>query len=163
MPRTYDHLGVRFQYPDNWRLDDSEGDVESSDAGESHTVSVSSPGGAFWTLVRHHASLEPSESVETSLRAMRDVYPDLDAEPAEEVVAGHRLRGYDLNFICLDLTNTTLIRGFRTPDASYLLLCQADDRELETVNRVFQAITTSLLQGLTPHKEAIWPPKRMFP
>ena len=164
MPRTYDHAGVRFQYPDNWHLDESaEGDDQSQELAESQTVSVSSPGGAFWTVVRHDANVEPTEAVETSLRAMRDIYPDLDAETAEEDIAQHTLRGYDLNFICLDLTNTTLIRGFRTANASYLILCQADDREFEQVKLVFQAITTSLMQGLTPQLEASWPPKRMFP
>ncbi len=161
MPHTYNHLGVRFQYPDNWRLDNSEGEAES-ELGDTHTVSVSSPGGAFWTLVQYPPSLDPAESVNTSLNAMRDVYPDLDAEIVDEEIVGHRLRGYDLNFICLDLTNTALIRGFRTATASFLIFCQADDRELELVSRVFKAITTSLLQGQTPHQEAIWPPKKMF-
>jgi hypothetical protein len=162
MPRTYHNLGLSFQYPDNWMLDESDANADSTGLGESHSITVSSPGGAFWTLVKHHVTQEPARALETSLTAMREVYPDLDVERTEEEIAGHRLRGYELNFICLDLTNTAVLQSFRTPTASFLIMYQADDREFDQVKHVFDAITTSLLHSLTPQKEATWPPKRFF-
>jgi len=162
MPRTYHNLGLSFQYPDNWLLDESDANAESTDIGESHSISVSSPGGAFWTLVKHHVSQEPARALETGLAAMREVYPDLDVERTEEEIAGHRLSGYELNFICLDLTNTAVLQSFRTPAGSFLIMYQADDREFAQVKHVFDAITISLLKSLTPQKEATWPPQRFF-
>ena len=38
MPSTYDKLGIRFQFPDNWSLDEN----EARDSG--NAVSVYSPG-----------------------------------------------------------------------------------------------------------------------
>jgi hypothetical protein len=62
-----------------------------------------------------------------------------------ERIGGEQIGGYDLNFFYLDLTNTALIRSFRTADASCLVLCQAEDRDFAEVGPVFRAITTSLL------------------
>ena len=83
---------------------------------------------------------------QAAVKALRQVYSDLDSEAAEEVVFGQELTGYDVNFYCLDLTNTALVRGFRTEDATYMILCQAEDREFAEVEPVFRAITASLLR-----------------
>jgi hypothetical protein len=72
-------------------------------------------------------------------------YKDSEAEPASEQIGEHEIRGYDLNFFCLELTNTAIIRAFRTAAASCLILCQAEDREYAQLAAVFRAITTSLL------------------
>ena len=142
MPASYNKLDLTFQYPDNWTLDEKDA-LE----GES-TVTVYSPGGAFWSIVVHPAQVDPEDLAKTALKAMRKEYDELDSEPVREAVGGHELLGYDLNFYCLDLTNTALVRAFRTPAASYLILCQADDREFQQIEAVFRAITASLVGGL---------------
>jgi hypothetical protein len=142
MPATYDKLGVKFQYPDNWTLDEKDA-LEGE-----NSVSVYSPDEAFWSLVIHPSHVDPEDLLATALKTMRKLYEELDAERAEETIAGRKLSGYDLNFYCLDLTNTALLRALRTPAASYLILCQADDRELEQVEPVFRAITASFVREL---------------
>ncbi len=139
MPSTYDKLGIRFQFPDNWTLDE----IEARDSGSA--VSVYSPGGAFWSITIHPAEITPRELADAALETMRQEYDELDAEAVAETVAGHDLVGWDMNFYCLDLTNTALVRSFQTPQASYLVFCQADDREFDEVAGIFQAITLSLL------------------
>ena len=55
MPAVYDKMGIRFLYPDNWQLDEEEalhGD---------QSVTVYSPGGAFWSIVLHPRSTDPAE------------------------------------------------------------------------------------------------------
>ncbi|HVW36950.1 MAG TPA: hypothetical protein VHB99_06580, partial [Pirellulales bacterium] len=69
------------------------------------------------------------------------------AEAVVETIAGQELLGWDMNFYCLDLTNTAQVRGFGTDEATYLIFCQADDREFEEVEPVFAAITRSLLSA----------------
>jgi hypothetical protein len=143
MPGVYDKLGIRFLYPDNWTLDESEMLEGNS------TVSVYSPGGAFWSIIAHPPELDPADLVDAALEAMRQEYDELDAEPFHDVISGYEVVGSDLNFYCLDLTNTAQIRSFSTDDASYLVLCQADDREYDEIGGVFEAMTRSLLDPAT--------------
>lgn len=139
MPAIFEKLGIRFQYPDNWILDEKEA-LEGE-----NTVTVYSPGGAFWSVAVHSPVVRPSELRETALKAMKKEYSELDVEPVEESVAGQELVGYDLNFYCLDLTNTALIRAARTSSHSLLVLCQAEDREFAVVEPIFRAMMQSLL------------------
>jgi hypothetical protein len=141
MPVEYEKLGIRFLYPDNWTLDEGEA-LEGN-----RSVSVYSPGGAFWSVALHPPSTDPAQLTTAALEALKSEYADSESEAVSEQVSGRTLEGYDLNFFYLDLTNTALIRGFRTPTASCLLLCQAEDREFDELAPVFRAITTSLVSS----------------
>jgi hypothetical protein len=139
MPAVYDKMGIRFLYPDNWTLDESEA------LSGNRSVSVFSPGGAFWTIVLHAADADPRDLAAQALETLKAEYNDAEVETVTEQISEVSLSGYDLNFFCLDFTNTALIRGFRTASASCLVLCQAEDREFEQLGPVFRAITTSLI------------------
>jgi hypothetical protein len=139
MPAKYDKLGIRFQYPENWTLDE----IEARD--NRNSVSVYSPGGGFWSITIHPPGLSPQDLADAALAAMRQEYDELDAEAVAETIAGRDLVGWDMNFYCLDLTNSAVVRSFNTAEASYLVFCQADDREFAGVERIFAAITFSLL------------------
>jgi hypothetical protein len=142
MPARFDSLGVSFQYPDNWKLDDS-------DALSGHrSVTVYSPGGSFWTVSIHPGTADPAKLASTVVETMRQEYDSLEAEEAEESVAGIDLSGYDMAFYCLDLTNTAHVRSLRIAHGTYTIYCQAEDREYGQVAMVFQAMTYSLLSGL---------------
>ncbi len=139
MPATYENIAVRFDYPDNWRIEEEALDGQRA-------VTVHSPDGGFWSVVVHSPSMAPSELVTAAMEMMRKEYDNLDAEVATETIADCELIGYNLNFYCLDLTNTTHIRSCRTDDATYLVFYQAEDRAFESIASVFQAMVTSLLQ-----------------
>ena len=139
MPAVFAHLGVRFQYPENWTL-------EADDEADGADVTVYSPGGAFWSLTIHDHG-EPEELVDEVVRAMREQYDELDSETVEDVIAGQELVGRDLNFYCLDLTNTAEIRAYRDGPRTYLMIWQAEDREFDRVAPIFRAIATSLMAG----------------
>jgi hypothetical protein len=141
MPAEFNKLGIRFQYPENWTLE-----TDAAGSGR-QTVSVYSPEGAFWTVMRHPANMDVTELAQTALVAMQNEYDELDSEPVQEEIDDVELSGYDLNFYCLDLTNTAWIRVASTKAATFLLICQAEDREFEEVSPVFQAMTASLLAG----------------
>jgi hypothetical protein len=142
MPATFDNLGISFQYPENWQLDD-----EEMRAGQS-AVTVFSPGGAFWSVAVHTSSADPARMAQAALDAMRKEYDSLEAEPAEETTAGHRLVGFDLNFFCLDLTNTACIRSLKVGRTTYTIFYQAEDREFRELELVFAAMTLSLLRSI---------------
>lgn len=142
MPATFQGLGISFQYPDNWTIDDS-------DARQGRkSVSVYSPGGAFWSVSIHSRSAEPAKLAAAIVDAMKQEYEGLEAQKAQETIVGQSLAGYDLAFYCLDLTNSAYVRSFRLGGSTYTVFWQAEDRELGLVRRVFQAMTTSLISSL---------------
>jgi hypothetical protein len=138
MPAVFDHLGVKFQYPEGWSL-------EAGDEADGEEVTVYSPGGAFWSLLIRERG-EPSELMEVVVDAMREEYDDLDSEDVQDVIAGEQLSGCDLNFYCLDLTNTAQVRAFHPGTKTYLMLWQAEDREFDEIAPTFRAIATSFLE-----------------
>jgi hypothetical protein len=139
MPAFFDHLGVQFQYPESWTVETSEND-------EGNDVTVYSPEGAFWSLTIHDRG-EPESLAEHAVAAMQEEYDELDCEEVDDAIAGQPLTAYDLNFYCLDLTNTAQIRAFRRDGRTFLLIWQAEDREFDLIAPVFRAITTSLIEA----------------
>ena len=146
MPATFDNLGITFQYPENWQLDEEEM------RGGQIAVTVFSPGGAFWSVAVHPASADPARMAQAALDTMRKEYEGLEAEPINETIAGHELIGFNLNFFYLDLTNTAGIRSLRAEGTTYTIFFQAEDHEYGEIGLVFQAMTVSLLRDLGKKK-----------
>jgi hypothetical protein len=140
MPRVYDKMGIRFLYPDNWTLD--EGDAAAGSA----AISVYSPEGSFWSIVLDEPTADPIALAGAAAQAFKTEYGDCDVEPVHETLAGCDVQGFEVNFFCLDLTSTAMIRGFRIRRATCLVICQAEDRDYQSQAAVFRAMTTSLLQ-----------------
>ncbi|MFO0897562.1 MAG: hypothetical protein U0836_09075 [Pirellulales bacterium] len=138
MPGLYDKIGLQFQYPDNWVID--EGESQETRA----SVTVYSPEGGFWSVTVHPHDEEPANLAAAAVTAMREVYEQLDAEPEFSVIAGHEAEGFEMNFYCLDLTNTAVVQSFRGPHAAYVVFWQAEDREYARIAPVFAAMVQSL-------------------
>jgi hypothetical protein len=137
MAAVYEDDGIRFRFPENWRL-------EQDEAGGGTTISVMSPDTAFWSLTVHEASVAPEAAAQAALVALREEYATLDAEHVSEPFGRWQAVGHDVHFLCLDLTNSCWIRAFQTPRHTLLVLYQANDLELETSEPVLRAIGQSL-------------------
>ena len=137
MPLVFQANGIRFQYPDSWRL-------TREDAETGWTVSVESPETAFFMLTFDDQMPEVGLVAQTVLDALRADYPDLEAEDALESMAGQPALGHDIRFFSLDLTNTCRTRTFYSDAGTILMMWQANDLELEAIEPVFQAICASL-------------------
>jgi hypothetical protein len=121
MTEIYADRGIRFEYPGDWELD-------VTDDGPLTTVTVQAPGGLAFAFVTVDDSCPaPAEVADQALEALREDYPTLDAAPALETLNGHRAVGHDVEFICLDMTNSCTIRCFRTPRRTVLLFGQWSD------------------------------------
>jgi hypothetical protein len=144
MAAVYDKMGIRFQYPENWTLDEKDA-MEGEES-----VTVYSPGGGFWSVVVHPRYRDPAELAEAAVEALKQEYEGIESEPVTETVADYELSGYDMNFFYLDLTVTSIVRGVRAGNLTLLIYCQADDREFVQNGKVFQAITFSLLKAVSP-------------
>ncbi len=140
MVGTYDRLGVRFMYPENWTLADDDNDQLP------RTVSVQAPTGAFWSIDIHPFSVDPQQLLMQFEAAMRGEYPDLEVHPAEEEIAEEQAIGLDMFFLCLDFVISSQVRIFRRGHATYLINCQAEDREFDSLRPVFAAITFSFFR-----------------
>ncbi len=136
-------FGLAFDHPENWSVDVDEAEGRQA-------VTVYAPDGSFWSVTGHAAGGPPGELAAAVVREMRQQYRELDSEEAEDEVGGHRLHGFDMNFYCLDLTNTAQVRTLETPGAIYLFLCQAEDHDWEKDAPVFGAMTASFVAGLGP-------------
>lgn len=137
MPLLFEANGIRFQYPDNWRL-------TREDAESGWTVSVESPDTAFFILTFDDQMPEVGVVAQTVLDTLRTDYPDLEADDALESLAGQPAIGHDIRFFSLDLTNTCHTRSFYSDDGTILVMWQANDLELEQVEPVLRAMCASL-------------------
>ncbi|TWU23626.1 hypothetical protein [Bythopirellula polymerisocia] len=142
MPATFDKLGICFEYPENWSVE-----IQEDTPGNEQVV-LSSSHTAFWQLSKQPAETELEPLFDEALAALRAEYQEMDVEPTEEILEGHLIVGYTVNFFLLDLTNTCWIKGIETPEANFLLIAQAEDREFEEVHRVFEAMLASVLRNL---------------
>jgi hypothetical protein len=137
MAAKFDNGGIRFLYPENWRLEREEND-------DGWTVSVQSPQTAFLVLTVNEASPAPEEMLSATLDAMKADYPDLEAEDCVDAVGAQPAVGHDIRFTSLDLTNTCWTRSFYSAAGTVLLLCQCNDLENEINEKVLRAICASL-------------------
>jgi hypothetical protein len=138
MFEVFESHGVHFEYPAAWP-------IEVSEDGEAITVEVQDPSGLAFALVRTDPSRpDPARVADEVLEAMREEYPDLDADPALEHIEGYRATGHDVEFFALDVTNAATIRCFRTPRRTVLIFGQwsdlADEDLAELVRAVFQSV-----------------------
>ncbi len=91
MPHEFKRLGISFQYPENWALDDTEARQSQP------SVTVYSPGGAFWTVTVHPRGTDPARLARAVGKALRDEYEEVEYTAAREAIVGCELVGYDLN------------------------------------------------------------------
>lgn len=140
MAAVYDRLGVRFVYPENWKLQEDEA-IEWP-----RSVSVESPLGAFWTAMIHAAGTDLKEALAETLEALKSEYDQVEFERADEEFAERRAEGFDLQFFYLDLLITARVRGLHVGDQVIVVISQGEDRDFEALKEVFRAMTESLVR-----------------
>jgi hypothetical protein len=129
--------GVVFQYPSDWRLE-----REETESG--WTATVQSPQTAFLVVSVNSDGPPPKQTAQTALEALRSEFPDLDAEPRVDTLAGRTAIGHDVNFFSLDLSNTAWTRSRSIADGTLLVWWQANDLDLPELGPVLNAILASL-------------------
>ena len=137
MVAEFEDAGIRFKYPENWKLE-----REDNEAG--WTVSVQSPDTAFLVLYMREDMPSTDEMANTALAALREEYPDLEADDCVESLAGQPAVGHDIRFFSFDLTNTCWTRSFYSARGTVLVMCQFNDLEMEKNEPVLRAICASL-------------------
>jgi hypothetical protein len=144
MPAIYDNLGVRFLYPENWSITDEDDD------GWPRTVTLQSPQTGFWSLHVYPPAHDVKPVVKELIGAIQAEFSDIEVLPVKETFGETPTTGVDLAFFYLDLLVEAKIRCLRTPSATLIWLYQAESREFESMEQVFQAIAVSMLQTQVP-------------
>lgn len=137
MSREFARSGIRFSYPESWKLE-----VDETEDG--WTATVSSPETAFVLLSYHAEQDDPAQLSDIALEAMRESYPQLESADAMESLAGQPAIGFDVDFIVLDLPNSCSIRALGAPEGCLLLMSQSTDLESEENSLALRAIAMSL-------------------
>jgi hypothetical protein len=137
MSKAFREDGISFRYPENWTLEREDGDG-------GWTVSVQSPDTAFMVLSCDNSMPSTEDVAETTLEALREEYPGLEATPAIDTLADRMAIGHDIQFISFDLTNTCWTRCFEADAGTVLVMCQTNDLEMDANGPVLQAICASL-------------------
>ncbi|MCA9236651.1 MAG: hypothetical protein KDA44_14345 [Planctomycetales bacterium] len=141
MPAVCELPGVRFEYPENWALEDIA-------PGPLAQATVMAPGTGMWQLCQHPADADAEALFDEAIATLRKEYREIEVLPAVESIDDRELDGYDVNFFYLDLVVAVWLRAIRTPQGLYMIMCQAEDRELQQVGPVFRAMIASLLRSL---------------
>jgi hypothetical protein len=137
MVAEFNDGGLRFRYPENWKL-------ERQDTEEGWTVSVQSPGTAFMMICLREDMPNTSQVADAALDALKEEYKELEADDCIDSLAGQPAVGHDIRFFSLDLPNTGWTRSFYSSQGTVLVLCQVNDLELATNEPVLRAMCASL-------------------
>lgn len=137
MVALFEETGIRVRYPENWRL-------ERADHENGWTVTLQSPDSAFLMLSVNEEMPSIDQVAETALSALREDYPELEADDCIDSLAGQPAVGHDIRFFSLDLTNTCWTRCFYSSQGTVLVLCQVNDLDLDQYEPILRAICASL-------------------
>lgn len=138
MQQQFQGLGIRFRYPDDWRLSEEMGENEVS-------ITVSSPETAIWSATVMRRRPEPEEVLQTAIEVFREEYDDLDVAETHARLANREVPAADIDFVCFEMTNTAHLRAFRTGQFTVLVLYQSSDADMDDHNETLEAISDSLL------------------
>lgn len=142
MTAIYEKRGLKFMYPENWKLEDTPAaDLPCS-------ISLEAPdGSAFWALHLHPADADPDEVLKETLMALEETYPDMEINTVEPDFESWPGTGLEALFYCLDFLVRVRLQVIETEAYQMLFWFQAEDREFDKQELVFQAIATSVLSA----------------
>jgi hypothetical protein len=142
MTAVYDKLGLKFLYPENWKLmDDS---TESP-----QVITLETPDGSTtWSVHVYPAGTDGDAILRETLDTLQQTYEDLEIAPHQQQLGELEANGVEAMFYCLDFLIRAQLHLLPTRDRLLLFWAQAEDRDFDKQQLVFQAITVSLLQSL---------------
>ena len=142
MTATYEKHGLKFLYPENWKLTDGQ-DVELP-----YQVEIETPSGGIWSVNVFPKHAEMDELLADAVKGLQETYDDVEISEANPDFDDYQSKGIEAYFYCLDFMVMARIRVIETNRYKLVLLFQAESRDFDVSHDVFRAITTSLLQSI---------------
>jgi hypothetical protein len=135
---VYEGHGIRFNYPDDWELEESENEDGAS-------VVLESPVTVTLTVSILPSCPRPVEVIEQILDIFKSEYEEVDVyEPAERTFGEYSVMTQELEFVCHELINVVKIIAIRTYQFTILMMSQGYDQDMEEFNQVLENIFQSL-------------------
>lgn len=141
MPNTFEDFGARFLYPDNWTLQGRERDDQCEG------VTLDLPGGGFFSVTRYFDQSDPEGLLTQISDSMRREYPEIETDPL--AVSDQDDFFIESRFYYLDLLVTCRWTAIETETDVIVIHCQAESREFDRNEPVFDAIIRSLRDSIT--------------
>lgn len=138
MPATFESLGIKFLYPDNWTVTDRSPE-EGIDG-----VTFDLPTGGFFSIERARSVASGDELIDEIEAAIAKEYGQVEREPVEDspitetLTDGERL--IEFRFYYLDLIIVSRLMIARINDLKFVIQMQAESRDFDANELVFQAI-----------------------
>lgn len=133
----YKDHGVVFVYPDIWQLQEQMDD-------EDVIIQVSASETCFWTLRILPGCPAPPQVVNSCVTAFEEEYDDLEVAETSCSLAEMPAFSRDLDFFCLELTNSVGLRSVRTNDFTLLVWWQGTQHELAEFRPIIEQMTLSV-------------------
>ncbi len=139
MPATFDSFGLKFLYPDNWSL------LDRSESEGDQGVTLELPSGGFFSIERdgHGQSIE--EIVEAIASSFENDYDEVEREDLPVDSREQIERGVEFHFYYLDLLIISRLLILNRDGIRYLVQMQAESRDFDSNELVFEAILKQLL------------------
>jgi hypothetical protein len=139
MPATFDSFGLKFLYPDNWsRLDrgESEGDQGAT---------LELPSGGFFSIERDRDGQPIEQIIEAVASSFESEYQEVEREDLPVDAREQIERGVEFHFYYLDLLIISRLLILNRDGIRYLVQMQAESRDFDSNELVFEAILKQLL------------------
>lgn len=127
--KQFTQNGFQLEYPDEWEL-------EYDNEENPNNITFYSPDGTFWTLMRRPGFVESDDLLEEAVDALAYEYDDVDTSTAQEVYAGRKIEGYDIDFFYLDLPCTAIVRVVSFDMYTYLIYAQMMNPNSAMLNEI---------------------------
>ena len=140
MPSTFESFGIKFLYPDNWTV--AERGEEEGDQG----VTIEMPGGGFLSIEQDVTGFADEQIVRQISDTFEKEYEGAEREPVALQGATEDEIAFDIRFYYLDLLITSRLVLLSVDDRKLVIQIQAESREFEKNELVFDAILTQIRQ-----------------
>lgn len=138
---------LRFQYPENWELIESQPDPDHP---LPRAITLESPGGYIvWAVHLHAVDADMDKILDESIDTLRDTYADLELSTETLDFDQFAGKAFGALFFCLDFLIRVKLQIYETPDFKMMLWYQCEDRDFDQQQMVFRAIATTLMQSLS--------------
>jgi len=135
MPATFDDFGLTFLYPDNWSI------VERAEDEGDDGVTFELPSGGFFSI---ETVREPQSGDQLVDSIAESIISDYGEAEREELTAAEGQRKVDFRFYYLDLLIVSRVLILAIGRTTYLLQMQAESRDFDQNEMVFEAIVKQL-------------------
>lgn len=120
-------------YPTSWALEEQ---VEPDQV----CITLTPTPTSFVSIWLFTDRSDPKEYVEATLDVFRDEYTELDIYPVKASVGRRPALAREVEFMSMDMMHTAMVRSFRGPLFTFLVLFQVPDYEYDLVCPKFKKI-----------------------